>query len=227
MRRTLVLVSILSLTVVLGCAQDERSSPYGERILAAAEKIFSDRGYDGTSIKRIADAAGVNKALIYYHFRNKQDLIDSLFARTIDDMFGMLGTADEQIAQSLHGTGAEERLDDMVGFLEKRKKILSVMLMEALKNDTSGHVSLFRCADMVIARNVDEMLRLFEAKGGQGVSREELLIHEFFTGFLPVVCFAIFRNKWADFFHCDRRAMNGLFAKVFTASHIRHDWRSR
>lgn len=193
-----------------------------KKILAVAEKLFSARGYDGAGVQNIATAAGVNKALIYYHFKNKQDIIDSLFARTLDEMFAMVGSPDEQADQSLHGEGIEERVAGIIGFLEKKKKILAVMLMEALKNDTNGHVSLFKCAEMVISRNIEEMMHLLQEKRNTRVSREELLMHEFFTGFLPIVFFALFKSKWAAYFNCRRDTMMDMFIRVFKESHIRH-----
>lgn len=45
-----------------------------EEILAAAVKLFSEQGYDGTSMDKIADQAGVSKITIYKHFENKENL---------------------------------------------------------------------------------------------------------------------------------------------------------
>ena len=50
-------------------------------IAKAAEKLFACRGYDATSIRDIAAAAGVNSALVRYHFGTKQDLYRALFER--------------------------------------------------------------------------------------------------------------------------------------------------
>ena len=44
------------------------------RILDAADEIFVRRGIDGARMQEIADRAGVNKALLHYHFRSKADL---------------------------------------------------------------------------------------------------------------------------------------------------------
>jgi TetR/AcrR family transcriptional regulator len=44
------------------------------RILKAATEHFAERGYDGARTQAIADAAGVNKAMLYYHFRDKRHL---------------------------------------------------------------------------------------------------------------------------------------------------------
>jgi len=49
------------------------------RILAAADALFGEIGYDGVSVRDIAERAGVNKALVFYHFGSK----DELFARIL------------------------------------------------------------------------------------------------------------------------------------------------
>lgn len=194
-----------------------------KKILTTAEAIFSEKGYDGTSIQDISIAAGVNKALIYYHFKNKQDIIDSLFKETLKEMFQMQDTPDNQLEQKHCVPNPLERIPKIISILEKKKKILTVMFMEALKNEHSGSSSLFKCADIIISRNIKEMLPKFKHTDSNDVSREELLMHEFFTGFLPIVFFALFKDKWADFFKCDRKEMMSLFTKIFVKSHIQHE----
>lgn len=45
-----------------------------DRILHAAQKLFADRGYDGTSAEAIAEEAGVAKGLVFHHFGSKAEL---------------------------------------------------------------------------------------------------------------------------------------------------------
>ena len=45
-----------------------------EKILAAAKKVFVEKGMDGARMQDIADEAGINKALLHYYFRNKEKL---------------------------------------------------------------------------------------------------------------------------------------------------------
>jgi AcrR family transcriptional regulator len=45
-----------------------------EKVIRAAVKVFSRKGYDGASMREIAQAARLTKPMIYYHFRNKKDL---------------------------------------------------------------------------------------------------------------------------------------------------------
>jgi len=50
-------------------------------ILASAEKVFLEKGFDGTSMQSIADEAGINKALLHYYFRSKEKLFNSVFKK--------------------------------------------------------------------------------------------------------------------------------------------------
>lgn len=52
-----------------------------ERILEEAERLFAEKGLDGTSMRDITDAAGVNLASVNYHFGSKEGLIAEVFHR--------------------------------------------------------------------------------------------------------------------------------------------------
>lgn len=54
-----------------------------ERILEASVRLFSERGYAGTSLRAIAAAAGVNLAATHYHFGSKAQLLEAAFNRCI------------------------------------------------------------------------------------------------------------------------------------------------
>ncbi|WRS27192.1 TetR/AcrR family transcriptional regulator [Oscillospiraceae bacterium MB08-C2-2] len=56
---------------------DERKN----EILDAAETLFSQKGFDGTSISNIIEKVGVARGTVYYHFKSKEDIMDSLIDR--------------------------------------------------------------------------------------------------------------------------------------------------
>lgn len=59
------------------------------QVLDAAERVFSEKGVTNTSLNEIALAAGVTRGAIYWHFRNKYELIEALLERVklpLDDM---------------------------------------------------------------------------------------------------------------------------------------------
>ncbi|HHH28221.1 MAG TPA: TetR/AcrR family transcriptional regulator [Polyangiaceae bacterium] len=55
-----------------------------DRILAAADELFGERGYDAVSVRDIARAAGVNKPLIFYYFSSKEELFGRILTRYYD-----------------------------------------------------------------------------------------------------------------------------------------------
>src|ERR1700759_5383065 len=52
-----------------------------ERILDVALELFTEQGYDKTSLRQIADRLGFTQAAIYYHFAAKQDILVALHLR--------------------------------------------------------------------------------------------------------------------------------------------------
>ncbi|NKY28606.1 TetR/AcrR family transcriptional regulator [Nocardia gamkensis] len=68
---------------------DRRRSDTRERIRSVAMELFSERGYEKTSLREIAERLGITKAALYYHFRTKEDIVASLsedLRRGIDDI---------------------------------------------------------------------------------------------------------------------------------------------
>src|ERR1700740_1781240 len=50
-----------------------------DKILAAARKVFISKGMAGARMQDIADEAGINKALLHYYFKNKEQLFENIF----------------------------------------------------------------------------------------------------------------------------------------------------
>ena len=76
-----------------------------ERILDAAEELFAERGFDGTSLRAITSGAGVNLAAVNYHFRSKNDLIHEVFSRRLAPInarrLGMLDACESEAGNGL------------------------------------------------------------------------------------------------------------------------------
>ncbi|MDV3221393.1 TetR family transcriptional regulator [Intrasporangium sp.] len=70
-------------------------------ILAAARALFASRGFKGTTMRAVADGAGVDVALVPYYFGNK----DGLFAASLELPIDPHEKIDEVFAQGLDGIG--------------------------------------------------------------------------------------------------------------------------
>jgi TetR/AcrR family transcriptional regulator len=64
------------------------ASPTEEIIYEAARKIFILKGMDGARMQEIADEAGMNKALLHYYFRSKENLFKAVFKDIFTKFFG-------------------------------------------------------------------------------------------------------------------------------------------
>ena len=59
-----------------------------ERILGAAEELFAQHGFSGTSLRQVTSRAAVNIAAVNYHFGSKENLVNEVFRRRMDAMSG-------------------------------------------------------------------------------------------------------------------------------------------
>jgi AcrR family transcriptional regulator len=57
-----------------------------DRILYAAEELFAQHGFASTSLRQVTSRADVNIAAVNYHFGSKENLVNEVFRRRMDDM---------------------------------------------------------------------------------------------------------------------------------------------
>jgi len=62
-------------------------------ILAAAERLFVEQGYEGATIRKIADAVGLSSTALYMHFKDKAEILASI----VETGFGKLAKVTDEI----------------------------------------------------------------------------------------------------------------------------------
>ena len=122
--------------------QDERAAASSTRelILDVALDLFVDQGYDGTSLRQIAERLGVTKAAIYYHFEAKEDILTALHMRLHDFGKSALSTmtGDEPITLDRWGALLDEVVDQML--LQRKLFLMHERNQAALeKLHSEGH----------------------------------------------------------------------------------------
>ena len=70
----------------MSAAEAKSRSDTRERCLRAAETLFLEHGYDGTSLRLITAKAKVNLAAVNYHFGGKEGLFQAMLARRLDPL---------------------------------------------------------------------------------------------------------------------------------------------
>lgn len=177
------------------------------RILEVAEELFSKNGFDGTSMDSIAKEANVNKALIYYYFDNKEDIIISIFKNVQEELIKHLSEEFEDNKPF----DAREKIKKEIKYLKGRKKVINLLLMESFKENRANF--LFKCAETVIENEI-------RLKNEDDFDREKLFINEFFTGFIPTLTFIAYEDKWCDYFNCSKDKALDYFLDAFMDSHF-------
>ena len=79
-----------------------------EEILAAARRIFREKGYHATSVRDIAEAVGLLKGSLYHYIRSKEELLARLFEGALEETVRELRSVAER------DTSAADRLQEMV-----------------------------------------------------------------------------------------------------------------
>jgi AcrR family transcriptional regulator len=97
------------------------------RLLEAAIQIFDRKGYAASSVREIAEAAGVTKPVVYYHFGSKEGLLVAIldeavrdFNRTIDAAVARAGSARERLVRLC---------EDVYGLFERNVSVARVAHM--------------------------------------------------------------------------------------------------
>ena len=91
-------------------------------ILDAAAEVFADRGFDGASLRDLAEAAGVTRSLIHHHFGSKEELWESV----VDRFFMDYGRRQAEILARPHlqADGLEESARTLFRFLAKNPRFV-------------------------------------------------------------------------------------------------------
>ena len=71
-----------------------------QRILDTSLMLFSQRGFSAVSIRDICAEVGIKESSVYYHFKNKEAILDELVRRFVDTASGMMSCLDGAISDA-------------------------------------------------------------------------------------------------------------------------------
>jgi AcrR family transcriptional regulator len=194
-----------------------------EKIMRVATSLFAEKGFDAATVDEIAGKAKVNKALIYYYFKNKDDLLTKIF-----DNFMEKGLSRFQVLfakmESKEVFDSRDRVGEMMqillGFMMKNEELLKIMLMESIKGKRDPFLEIMK------RQSGRELVGLVDEARSKGVTLDEditqMWMTEFFTGSIPMMVYIIYRNRWAKFFNVDKEILDKMFINAFDETHIEH-----
>jgi TetR/AcrR family transcriptional regulator len=189
------------------------------RILSVAEKIFSEVGFDSARVDDIAKEAGVNKALIYYYFESKDQILDTLFAALIDEVKQVLIKTVEDTPDIMQGD-YRPFVNAYMDFMSSKKKIIKVAIGESVK--ASSNLSMvMKVGGLLIDAEVESIRKAYESQGLLfAMNKQELMVMEFFTGFMPLISYALYGDEWEKIYNITKEDLREQFYQSFKKTHL-------
>ncbi|OPJ64032.1 TetR/AcrR family transcriptional regulator [Clostridium oryzae] len=183
-----------------------------ERILKAAEDVFSEKGYDAAGVNEIARRADISKTQIFYYFKNKKDLLNELTKKHISRCMKYRG----KIWNNMDSKTAEEMekfVQLLMNELEKEKDIMRIGLIESLKN-VSENVSIFDLLDPIFSDIFSQVNNkdLTEVTEDKNI---EFIMNMLFLGMIPLYTFFILNDKFAQYYNVDTGKTRDIFCKLY------------
>jgi len=208
-----------------------------ERIINVAVELFSRKGYDATTVNDIAGAANVNKALIYYYFANKQDILDCMVDSILDEaVSGTLDFIQTNIVQMvkdghldilpdrLHFTDEEainiflqnsyKFYERVVDYVIAKKDIIRILVLESLKKGKHQN-SLFRFVKFMSGNDENPIFKTISSADRDFVYSDEMVLFKFFFSIIPIVSFAAYFDDYKAVSSLDDDKLRSTFLRVY------------
>ena len=191
------------------------------RILLAAEELFSEKGFDGARVDDIAEKAGVNKALIYYYFKSKRNILEELLGNLVEELVRWGYVAAEEFMDFGSGETMRQQVEEFYEFMESKKDTLRIMLMESLKASEERPI-LFRFSEIAMSDEAEQIAQLFRDRGFNidNIDMDEAMIADFFTGMIPMISFIVYHDEWSRYFSIAPEELKKKFFTVFLTTHM-------
>ncbi|WP_459500428.1 TetR/AcrR family transcriptional regulator [Bacillus sp. C1] len=93
-----------------------------EKILTVSATLFSEKGFDKTSIQDIVDSLGMSRGAIFHHFKSKEDILEAVMERQFNYTYEML----EQLVHSIDSVNSRDKLTKILERIASDKNIHSM-----------------------------------------------------------------------------------------------------
>lgn len=111
-------------------APERRGEHTRERILDAAEGLFADRGFEGTTLRDVAGRVGIRTPSLYNHFPSKEALYAAVLERVVEPVLALLS----ELIQARPAERPDSRrvVERVMGLLAQRPDLPRLVVHEAL-----------------------------------------------------------------------------------------------
>jgi len=137
------------------------------KILAAAVEVFAEKGFDGARTDEIAVNAGVNKAMIYYYFKSKENLYTVIVETVFGEVYLILSRHLSHVDVKTPEEGIRSFIDSYVDFIYTHRIFFKVMLWDLAR----GGAIVSRVAGKMMRDKIGEATGVFEQAARDGYLR--------------------------------------------------------
>jgi len=176
--------------------QEERSEKSRQQILDAALKLFSHRGYGATSVRDVAEEAGLSKGNVYHHFPDKE----TIFRALLDRYFQAMSQPDFPFNQALANGVFPDNLEQLGiaarDTVRDYREYVALIYVDVVEFDAK-HIRKFyehmsdRFDAFMKSHGMEDQLRDRLAEGLSPVSAVMLATRIFFNYFSIEILFGV------------------------------------
>lgn len=192
-----------------------------DKILAAAQQEFLEKGFEKAKMEDIAKRAGVTKVMLYYHFNAKQNILNEIFKSVLGEIKAAFRANMERIDLGRH-ENLLGHLRMMMDLYQQRQSIIRLVVSEYISNQNQD--------DKTLAVFNDLFGLILELAGDNPqLKKDEFLIRLFFFNALPMIMYPCLTDKFcADFGIAPEKCLDvfvDMFAKNFSRNIAESMWR--
>jgi AcrR family transcriptional regulator len=127
------------------------------RLLDSGLTLFSENGYNGTSVRQIIERAGVTRPVLYYYFKSKEDL----FLRLVDTSFAEFNAHIDGILSKVSGCGERLKAVMAMAFERTEQSPETVRLISQVFFSAS-HEKIWPDARQLLGNRLDRIVRIMQ-----------------------------------------------------------------
>ena len=184
-----------------------------ERILTCAERLFLEKGFDGTSMSDIALCVGINRPTLHYYFRTKDKMFRAVLARIVlsfvPQVYDIVAGRDKSVAERV------SQVIDAYILIFMEKPCLPLFMVREVQRDFDFLVRMLRQEQ--IDRYAHKIIQALQAEMDEGKLKKVPLRTLFYT-FYGLMTFPFLSRRLTE---------SLLLAEGETFADMMEEWKKR
>ncbi|CAN5807656.1 TetR family transcriptional regulator [soil metagenome] len=188
------------------------------QIISKAEELFATKGYEATTVRDIADAAGVNLAMISYYFGSKEKLLEALFQERMNTTKHRIETIVKTETLSPFQK-IEIIVDEYINRVAEKQAFYKIMLCEQVINKNTVVMKLLKDLKLVYAALISGVI---EEGQRTRVFKKDIDVVMMLTTMTGTVTNMLVNKEYYREFNNQKKISNTLFEEQLQVNLKKH-----